>query len=531
MNAKHMNTRIGRIACWSLLICLLLGCLAACNKAEPLLGDVYDAQTPLKDVYNTKQKYETDPLQSFSLLLALDDMEVQDTSGPLVLLASKNSRETVFKVYHVLREEVVLNQTFANGNVEKDAVTLASGHIVTHTGGMYDLFDQTGKRLNQQASDVFSTCLNLIQLGETVYHVDTETYTVDDSFDWPIYRGPIPTFDENVGEYYYRTLDDTILVYNQHCELLCSYRVPSWASNRAWRHITLANGVVLFQFTETVNDAETTAYDVIMNGNKHRLYTLLFNPANQEITTLNADYVLIDDTVERLPAFRKDTSIYAEGVKNLVTVHLIRDRHIVRSNTLYSLNNDGTLGVAVENIMPGQRGAAVNLENGYFVAMAADNTVHLMDANGKLKGILSNSIDMVNRCMLTIQGKIYTFDMTQVKADVGGYNVIDATSEMLFFQKNGYPNATVSVSADGRMTQVSDGVRTQFIGAMSMANGLDVYVTSVTGVSNVQYSLYNRSGTLIFEGLGNLPKLVCQYGDKTLCSCQENDILRYYLAK
>ena len=286
---------------------------------------------------------------------------------------------------------------------------------------------------------------------------------------------------------------NTINVYDKGLKFVSSYSVPSYAENTT--ALVLDNGKIFVQYMIEL-DSFAFIYDVLEDGEKYDIVTLLVDPETGKEDKINFDYVVryssqLDDED------RADVCL-SEDIKNVALVCPIEDKRIDASYThmKYGTITDKGAFKAIE-VIDGKTSFPSDIiapdgasgEKLWIVNTLEDQQL-LVDAKGNVKADVTN-VAIHNKRYIIADGKVYNFDL-EVLYDFGEKDLETVAMfdySILFVGEEG---EVVLYCNDLATTVVDEDDDDITFGGTIEKKGF--YIVDASGKNGTEYVIYNEEG-------------------------------------
>ena len=540
-----------------LLVAVML--LGSCDFLPFIGGKVLG----MEDVVDEKMYVETGYVLSSAYEVSeLEDASLIDYNGDLALFQKVDSDSynsyTTYIVYNMAENRVVLEET--EGEYEDIAIRFYSVSdyyfftVETTTQPQYSYGDsaasvetvvyfQSGSVITSESGSISISFImdDFVVINDEIYRVEDGSISYafnKDSFAKTLSGDAFAETDKyyykatynNSGDYTW-TYVKSIEVYDKGLKFVSAYNLPSYAENAT--ALVLDNGMIFVQYMIEL-DSFALIYDVIDDGDKYNIVTMLVDPVSGKEDKISFDYVLryssqIDDE-------DREYTCLSDGIKNVALVCPIEDKRINESNSAmkYGTITDKGAFQAFEVIdgkvsMPGGVVApdGVRGEKLWFVE-TMDGQEFLVDAKGNVKTEVTN-VRQYNEEYIIADGKIYNFDL-QVVYDFEEY---DLSVHYVFDRSillTGEDGEVVLFYNDRVTTIVDEGDEDLSFGGTIGSKGFYTVDTSLQ--SGNEYVIYNEEGDEIttFENATRLS--VVRSSDKyAIISVTVSEKVGYYDTK
>lgn len=360
----------------------------------------------------------------------------------------------------------------------------------------------------------FEVACDLVYLDGKYYRVDNQG-GVSFAFDYAPGAARPQIFATN-DRYYYAQSENAYTVYTRDSMRLVSYfTFPSYAENTNF--MILSNGNILSQYMIVESDT-AEKYSVIFEGKKVTLVTQIFDVADGESETIEADYVLKSGTSAAVSGREwEKNGMDGEELENFATVWMIDGTRLNTEESLLqmvSLNKKGE----IEDVLTieGQNVRSIEMVGETrWILHTVLGMAYLVDQEGEILGEVSNAELHENRFF--VSGKIYDLSM-QVLYDYGkdSATLLKKMNNSVLL-KNSQGDIVCLVSGQLLTVVKADDEKLDYCGA---ENGYYI-VRDASDPAAVKYDVYNDVGTKIlslrdatdpqFVAAGENATLICAY--------------------
>jgi len=342
-----------RISLFLFLLTVLTALFASCGTQEPTPAEFYSDYTCEFDyVLNTAEA-----LTMLSPKNCGSTLGVQ--SDTIIPFEHVSSNEIAVDIYNLEQNKIVHSFTYAKGGfylMEKVSVFgnecftviqgrvdskegrstslyTPSGELIAKAEGVhiYDAYDYLPYFVSAQDTEWITVSMNLIRFDNTVYQI-SEDGSAKELIAKSSFASFIPYIDFYNGEYYAAyTHSDTLgfVVYDNSLEVVSHWKYDRMMSgNYDHQFHFLNNGNVVFQLNEALPET-AKKYDLLIEGRKYKLTTLLIDPKDGSEKNLHPDFIIestspLDRYTEQSNTVRKQSGI-SEKYENIASIRYIKD--------------------------------------------------------------------------------------------------------------------------------------------------------------------------------------------------------------
>lgn len=262
-----------------------------------------------------------------------------------------------------------------NGKITQTAIYNAKGELIAAADGEAtpEVYYYNGDASYKSYWFIFD---------DVLYSTNTLDGSILKIADVPEYMTLPYVTDESENYYYYIGQSD-VKIYDKQFKLVSEWAYPSFATFKYGINL-LNNGNIVAQYSVRLPE-DAAEYDVLSNGNKYDLVTVIVSPADASEKELNADFIIHDVETSYASKLFYGVSLYADGVENVATVSYIEDNKIntsVTGNDFVIISNELETGDSVK-LAPGQESIPYYAGNGYYIAPDYPTYMYF-DKDGKL---------------------------------------------------------------------------------------------------------------------------------------------------
>ena len=354
MKKRKLLSVLALVLCFTMLF-------AACGKKDDDAEETTSNTNPpapelsfMEKIFNSEVESATKPLTSMT---QLDDVTgtISSIGGSIVLFTDASGNNTVKKVFSAYTKSIV--QTFTDRENEVYTVTSLNARYYPDSSNEenYNIFTYRNAFMVTTADPTKNGKITQTAIynakGELIAAADGEatpevyyyngdasyksywfifddvlysTNTLDGSIlkiaDVPEYMTLPYVTDESENYYYYIGQSD-VKIYDKQFKLVSEWAYPSFATFKYGINL-LNNGNIVAQYSVRLPE-DAAEYDVLSNGNKYDLVTVIVSPADASEKELNADFIIHDVETSYASKLFYGVSLYADGVENVATVSYI----------------------------------------------------------------------------------------------------------------------------------------------------------------------------------------------------------------
>ena len=362
-----------RIFAFLLLLLMLTMLFSACGLNNPSPADFYsDTPSDFYSDYNGKSDYILNTAEGLTMLSPkVHGNLIGDTSN-LIIPFEERSSEIAVDIYNLKENKIIQSFTFPqgtyyyieslsvfgsecftlilgekteNGMTWSTSLYTLNGEFVTKAEGLhlYCLSDYSFYFSNYFPPSVVSENdasqivinWNLICFDNAVYRVSDDG-SIKEVIEKSSFPPVLPSIDFYNGEYYIAyTHGDSLgfVVYDHSLEIVSDWNFDRMMSgNYDHNFHILNNGNVVFQLNEELPET-AKKYDILIQGRKYKLTTLLINPKNGSEKNLQPNFIIENSTALDGYYYQSgDTLRQSRGIankyKNMATVRYIKDGNL-----------------------------------------------------------------------------------------------------------------------------------------------------------------------------------------------------------
>lgn len=317
--------------------------------------------------------------------------------------------------------------------------------------------------------------------------------------------GKTPDVDLVCGNYYIGSEDEMIIVYDKSMKIVSSYILPSYAESTGAG--VLSEEKLFFQYLVEV-DPESTKYDILDDGDKYDLHTVIFNVKNGKVKEINCKYVVkivINLENEEYAEYREELGMN-EKVGALAVVYPIVNQRVDESiEYISTISESGKIKLfeKLENFDVTEI-ALVNTNR--WAVSTTSGVTYLVNEKFEIIGDVSNvSFYNAGDKYIAVGGKLYDYNLKEV---------FDYEDEDLTLQKM-FATSVMFADDDGEYYLYYNGKLNQITETKEITNSygytnkeqvkrFDRYYGSLgygvydySDKNDVRYYIYNSEGKIL----------------------------------
>lgn len=498
-----MKQKVIRALSLSLALLLLALTLSACG------GGTLGKRTPgFHEIYKTTPLSETaGGYTSHKVITAMAGATEVKSEGVLVCY---KSAEGIVSVYNTELDRVVL--TLPESVTSTSVLTLQGDFIRVVTGENQDkkttVYSDTGTLLT---SAVGGWLVNAVDEGFTfagkLYKVEdgalAKTFTIP----------PFVNLEGDYSESYYFAGDylihirenDSVVYYNEDFEAVARYQIPR--AGILSYDITVLESGKLFVWYEQYCDSASTEYDYYdvdyYTGRvKLNLFAEVFDPVKEKTTEVDLDGVRISRVWEDKEGELADYDCFTDAVPQILEYQRVVDGNIDYSRSYYVvLDDEGELGVSLDNFIEGQMGLILPLTGSYYYCKTETGYAILDTAGTLLQDV--PAIGEAKEYGYLYKNKIYDHDFNlAVNLDASDitvwskaydtavlyYRKVDTKRQFYIYDKNGE-----------HLITAPEGYQINDYNPVELYEKFYYVRVEKTGGGAVSYAYYSFGGTPLFH--------------------------------
>ncbi len=356
------------------------------------------------------------------------DTKVQElfADSSLLLVYSLRTDKVLYHEEYVAQKigvdsdgEAELTHTSVSASVTADAFfTVQRTTSVESTSGVTsevatELYDIEGNCLKAVSKD-----LSLLSLGRDVYQFDRTLYHVADGVPTELSTVPaynqIRSFDYFDGTYFYKVSPHAayVEIYSVSMEPVYKWSYTATDGQIIPSVYVLDNGHIFAQILSLLPENDDS-YDVLIQGSRFSLKSLLIDPIGKTEKPLNLKFMVADLTNSLVG----DMDLYASSVENVATVVYIKN-HLLDMNERenVALSNKLKVGMTLSPIsdFEAETQQLSTYGNGYF-CVNADGQKYVFDKSGHQ--VATYSADLLHNQRYLISesaGIIYDYALNEL---------------------------------------------------------------------------------------------------------------------
>lgn len=350
------------------------------------------------------------------------------------------------------------------------------------------LYDANGvQKHSVRYSASYEVSYDLLSFGGKVFRINENGI----SNELPISPlAEIPDIFYATNEYYYAENDEMILFYTKELKLVSSYKVPGYANTSAAVLLPEDNKILIQYAVEA--DSFGDDYDILAEGEKYDLYTVLIDAEDGDAKEIDLEYVIRYGEV----LTDEDRAYYGfnEEVANICTVYPIVDKHLDDSIAMIAtISKKGDIsffekinGLPVEDIeLVGK-----NIWHAETVA----GPEYFLNEKGEVIGEVSGA-DSMNEAYILAGGKIYDYGFNQVyDYEAAGYTVERRFSKSIVFEDR---SGDLILYQNGSTQTITNRNNNR---TFYTTLGSNCYVIrDASNPDNIRYEIYNENGSRLLD--------------------------------
>ncbi len=346
---------------------------------------------------------------------------------------------------------------------------------------------------------LFKQYFDLMLINDEAYRIG-EDGTIKKAFDLNPMSDYTYSLTMKIDDYYYGTKNGAIIVLDEELNLLRIIDEPSYARN--FKYFALENGDVFVQYwIEEATDAED--YTFIDGDAKITLVSKIIDVDNGDEDEVDLDYIINnltpnDAVISSYGTYMStdfDNTIYNSSIDNFVqTAIKIENQRLLSGATevcTLSLTNSGKVDGVLEKTIAGQLNQIEVIgENAYILTNSLGQN-YLVNEDGDAIGEVVANIRS-NGNVYYNNDAVYSAKLKKIyDLKENGYTVSSAVDGGLLLKKTVDSVASYYLLQDGTSEP-------QLIENFEKSLYNMLYVTKVTGETEVQYKYYTYNGLELY---------------------------------
>ncbi len=440
-----------------LVVTCLVGVFAGCSGAS--------RGVKIKKAKVTTSNVDPDLFASVKEISDLAGLDLDNSNSNQVFTLARKYEEgkyrytlynnvedsTVFK--GVILDEVEVydcaytTTTYSDNDMATTILYDAKGNIVSYKDASGEAQEKfTGPKT--EIPELTPVSENIYLYAGCYYRVDTDNRKIEfikrqSEMATNDYDG----FTYSNDNYYYNITDTAAYIYNKKLDLVTSYYYASsdglyyFDENNYKQRVglrrarVLESGDLIMQYFYQEPDSEKS-YDLILDGNKYSMKTVIVKAKNGKVSEKKFKYVI--------------TGLYANDVnwndpvkygkvENFATLYPIESKKLlkgVNDNLVVSLSNrlsiKGRLDKMIDNQLPGTMAQKLN----NYLVFQTKTGYKLVTTSGNVVGDIN--LDNYNQSFFDLNGKLYDFSLKMVyDYEAKGYEISNWMAHSVILRKDG----------------------------------------------------------------------------------------------
>lgn len=457
---------------------ILVGTLTSCMGSS------------VKKFYKDFEYEEEKAVTKVTQLSAVDGYTLQRNSGNIFIFRDDVSK--TMKFYNVKTDKVVLS--LSTDDVADYTTFYVGEHVFAKVvvndsddNGNTRIYDSEGslvcEKKGRDTSYYVDSSLDLFQFNGIIYRVD-KNGKAKEVLNNPFF-GSLPRFEMRTANYYYeKTTSNGINVYNYSLELVSHWEVPYSDVTEVVIHV-INNDNILVQYLEILPE-DAKKYDILYEGQKTKLTSLIVNAKSGNERKVNLDYVVSYVYYVRDEILNGDYfDFIPSGINTIAEVRMIENKRLTgdMGKKIVSLNNSGKIK---EELFKEYGSFVESIAKNRFIATDRSDVTYLLDENGEKIGMF-NAYANHNEQYVIANDRIYNYGMKQVY-DFG----VDGKSYV-----NMLTNSVLLKGKTDNYYLYTKSGETKSIGKDLKRYGDSFYITEEGSGSSRTCNVYGEDGNLI----------------------------------